>query len=262
MRAAEWRVADDGRRQALALEFADCLASPDPVLRDDLAFEALSHWMRAGLMAVPTLQTLRVTLLPQLRLEARDVAGFRQPFAALALAEVARVDRLQPFLAGGERAELVRTATAYLASVRDYRGFEAKEGWRHGVAHGADLLLQLALNPAVDKEQLGDILAAIAAQVMPPGDHFYLYGEGGRLVRPVFEIGRRGVFSADEWSAWFVALSARRPHADPPTDTTLAARHNLAQFLLALYALLREVGTSEMQARMLPGLTAALKVLD
>ena len=31
-------------------------------------------------------------------------------------------------------------------SVRDYRGFDAKQGWRHGVAHGADLLLQLSRN--------------------------------------------------------------------------------------------------------------------
>ena len=97
---------------------------------------------------------------------------------------------------------------------------------------------------------------------MPPGDHFYVYGEGERLARPVFETGRRGAFSSDEWSAWFVALSAAQPRADPPTQATLAARHDLAQFLRTLYATLREIGTPDMQARMLPGLTAALKALD
>jgi hypothetical protein len=50
--------------------------------------------------------------------------------------------------------------------------------------------------------------------------------------------------------------------ADPPTQATLAARHDLAQFLRALYATLREIGTPDMQARMLPGLTAALKAPD
>jgi hypothetical protein len=55
--------------------------------------------------------------------------------------------------------------------------------------HASDLLLQLAINPAVDKAQLDAILTAIAAQAMPPGDHFYMYGEGERLSRPVFETG-------------------------------------------------------------------------
>jgi len=50
--------------------------------------------------------------------------------------------------------------------------------------------------------------------------------------------------------------------AEPATAVTLAARHNLSQFLLSLYASLRESGTPEMQAGMLPGVTAALKTLD
>jgi hypothetical protein len=175
---------------------------------------------------------------------------------------VARVDRLQPFLSPAERAELVEAATAYVRAVRDYRGFEAREGWRHGVAHGADLLLQLGLNPALDAAQLRSILAAIAAQVAPPGEHFYVFGEGERLMAPAFYIGRRNVLSADDWSAWFAALAAARPKAEPATLATLAARHNLSQFLLAFYASLKESGTPEMQARLLPGVTAALKSLD
>jgi hypothetical protein len=51
--------------------------------------------------------------------------------------------------------------------VRDYRGFDTAEGWRHGVAHGADLALQLVLNPAVDKPQIERLLAAVGRQVAP-----------------------------------------------------------------------------------------------
>jgi len=262
LKKVDWSIADDARRQGLALEMLDCLASSDPALRDELGFEALSHWMRARQLAPATLQSIRTALLPQLRPDAVDAAGFRQPFAALTLAEVSRVDRLQPFLSDAERAELLRIATAYVAAVRDYRGFDAKEGWRHGVAHGADLLLQLSLNPALDGEQLKTILAAIASQVMPPGEHFYVYGEGDRLMTPVFYIGRRGTIGAEEWSAWFAALSARRLKTDAATQASLAAKHNLSQFLLQLYASLKEGGTPEMQARMLPGVVAALKTLD
>jgi Protein of unknown function (DUF2785) len=262
LKKAQWSVADDARRQALAVGLLDCLASPDPQLRDELAFEALATWMRTKLIAPATLQSIRGALLAKLRPEGRDPAGFAQPFAALTLAEVARVDRLQPFLSAAERAELVVAATTYVASVRDYRGFDPREGWRHGVAHGADLLLQLSLNPAVDPVQLKTILAAIAGQALPPGEHFYVYGEGDRLMTPVFYIGRRNAFSAEEWSAWFAALAASRTKAEPATQASLAAKHNLSQFLLPLYASLKESGTPEMQGRMLPGVAAALKTLD
>ena len=40
------------------------------------------------------------------------------------------------------------------------------------------------------------------------------------------------------------------------------ARHDLAAFLLPLYVSLREQATPEMQARILPGVTAALRTLD
>jgi hypothetical protein len=262
LKRAEWNVTDDAQRQSIALALLDCLAEPDPVLRDDLAFDALAHWMRARQLAPETLQSMRAALLPQLRPEAADAAGFRQPFAALALAEVARVDRLQPFLSSAQRAELVAAGTAYLASVRDYRGFDATDGWRHGIAHGADLLLQLTLNAAVDRGQIDRILAAIASQVMPPDAHFYIYGEGDRLMAPVFYAGRRGLLGVEDWHTWFVALAAKRALPQVPTQASLADKHNLASFLLPLYASLRESGDAQLQARMLPGVAAALKTLD
>ena len=65
------------------------------------------------------------------------------------------------------------------------------------------------------------------------------------------------------WRATLIArLSARRPKAVRPTQASLAANHDLAAFLMPLYASLRESGTAEMQAQMLPGVTAAIKALD
>jgi hypothetical protein len=159
LKQVEWKVADDNARQALALALLDCLASPDPELRDGVAFDAIAHWARAKALTPATLQSIRTTLLPRLLPEA-DSNGLAQPFAALTLAEVARADRVQPFLSDAERAELVRAATTYLATLTDYRGFDASEGWRHGVAHGADLLLQLSLNLALERAQLDAILVS------------------------------------------------------------------------------------------------------
>jgi hypothetical protein len=104
---SEWKVDDDRHRQELAVELLDCLASPDPKLRDDLAFVAIQHWARARQLAPATLQTIRTTLVA--RLTADDPDGFTRPFAALTLAEVARADRVAPFLSADERAALVRS---------------------------------------------------------------------------------------------------------------------------------------------------------
>jgi hypothetical protein len=256
-----WKVADEGPRQALAIALLDCLASPDPELRDGIAFDALSTWARGRALTPATLETIRATLVPRLAPDAADEAGFAQPFAALVLAEVARADRVQPYLSDAERGEMVRAGTAYLASVHDYRGFDAVDGWRHGVAHGADLLLQLSLNLALDRSHLDAILAAITTQVMPPG-HFYIYGEGERLMAPVFYVGRRGLLTTAEWSAWFAGLATRRVKPAQATQASLAATHDLTAFLLPLYASLKESGSPEMQAQMLPGVAAALKTLD
>lgn len=263
MKAADWRLAGDdapARGQTLALALVGCLADADPTLRDELAFEALSAWMRARQLAVPTLQTLRERLLPVLAGPA-DAAGFAQPFAALVLSELARADRLQPFLSATERADLVEHAARYLAGVRDYRGFSAQDGWRHGVAHGADLALQLVLHPRLERQHGDALLAAIAAQVMPAGTHAYRFGEGTRLMTPVYYLARNALWQEADWSLWFDALLARLGPATPATEASLAQRHNLGAFVAPLYAAVQEHGDEQSRARLLPGLRKALRAL-
>ncbi|MES2317910.1 MAG: DUF2785 domain-containing protein [Pseudomonadota bacterium] len=254
--ASKWEVADHAKRQALAIGMLDCLADPDPALRDGIGFESLQVWMRTQKLDVATMQTLRSALVA--RLKAADPSGVAQPFAALVLAEVVRADRVKPYLSEPERAELVRAATTYLSNVRDYRGFDEKEGWRHGVAHGADLMLQMAVHPALGKAEHQLMLAAIAAQASTPA-HFYRYGEGERLMAPVFYLARRSTLDAADWEAWFASLI---PAAAPQSQATLASRHNLKSFLYPLYASLAESKDEAQRARLLPIVTKALKQLD
>ncbi len=258
LRAAKWQVSDDSHRQQLALSMAGCLADPDPVLRDEIGFEALSAWMRSEKLATATVQSLRTLLL--LRLKAADPQGVSRPFAALALAEVARVDRRKPYLSPAERQELVAAAAAYLSNVRDYRGYDEQAGWRHGVAHGADLMLQLALNPALGRAEHEAILAAIASQVLPA--HFYIYGEGERLMAPVFYLARRDILTAAEWEAWITRLLATRKPILPTSQAALAQLHNLKQFLYPLFASLNQSQDAAQRERLLPAVTRALKTLD
>lgn len=261
LRSAKWEVAEHARRQALAVGMLDCLPDPNPALRDEAGFEALQTWMRTQKLDPATMQSIRTAL--QARLSAPDATGFGQPFAALVLAEVVRADRVKPWLSDAERAALVRAGTGYLAAVRDYRGFDDKDGWRHGVAHGADMMLQMAVHPALGKPEHQAILAAIAAQLSAPGKqpapHFYRYGEGERLMAPVFYLARRTTLDAADWEAWFAALA---PANAPQSQAALAQRHNLKSFLYPLYASLAESKDEAQRARLLPIVTKALKQLD
>jgi hypothetical protein len=260
LKAAKWLVADDNARSKLALNLVDCLSSPDPELRDGIAFEALQFWMRSEKLDTPTVQALRGALLAGLT--APDANGFGRPFAALVLAEVVRVDRRKPYLSQEERNALVRAAAGYLQGVRDYRGFDQKEGWRHGVAHGADLMMQLAVNPALDKAAHEAMLAAIGAQVLAADGHFYIYGEGSRLAAPVFYLARRDTLSASDWEAFITKLADSARVKPPVRQEALARLHNLKSFLLPLYVALNESTDQAQRARLLPIVTKTLKQFD
>jgi hypothetical protein len=264
LKSHEFELPDAARRQALALDLVACLGSTDPTLRDGIAFEALAAWMRGKQLSPATVSAIRDRLVAQLAPDSPDPAGVQRPFAALVLAEVARVDRVEPFMTDQQLQQLVDAGTRYLQSVRDYRGFDEREGWRHGVAHSSDLMLQLAVNPRTSKAQLDQMLAAIATQIAPAGEHSYIYGEGDRLAQAVFYIAKRKLHTADEWSKWFQQVAAPAPLANWGDAWTsqrgIAKHHNTMQFLTTLYLYVRESG-AEFQDLVLPSIVAAIKPL-
>jgi len=227
---------DPAEREDLALALLPCLSDPDPDLRDGAAYAALSQMMRSQLIGLETVmgvmqETLRMAGAPE------DAAGFARPFAMLTLAEVARTDRITPWMEPEARDGLIAAAHAYLASLTDYRGFSDAEGWRHGVAHTADLLMQLSLNPQLTKPQAEAILAAVALK-SGPTDHSYIFGESERLAAPVMYLAQREFFGEEEWTLWFESLW---PGDDPlrenayGSEAALAKLHNLRAFAEAVY---------------------------
>src|SRR5689334_16156529 len=186
---------------ASLIALISCLGNPDPAIRDKVAFERLSTAMRAGDVDRATLVEMQAQLLKLVA--ASDPQGFQRPFAILTLAEVARTDRIKPWMSDADRKVLVDTAANYLSTITDYRAFNEKEGYRHGVAHGADFVMQLALNPAISKTQLDQLLTSIALQVSPKDPTVaYWAGEPDRLARPVIFIAQRKLHSVAEWNAW------------------------------------------------------------
>lgn len=263
LQVARWQLPDSSATASLAQALIPCLAHPDPQLRDGLAFEALSTWLRAKTLDGAMQRQLMKGLLLQLQIP--DAHGFSQPFSALALAEVARADRVAPFLTAAERDELLVAAERYLSGISDYRGWVDGQGWRHGVAHAADWMMQLALNPAMEAAQLKRIAQAVQAQVAPRSGHAYVFGESERLARPMYFVARRGLLPLDWWQSWLQALAAPPPHqgwgAAMQTSAGLASLHNTKAFLRALYWQLQETPQEPLRRELLEPVRQALRAL-
>lgn len=231
--ASFFAAADAADLDALAA----CLGDPDPAVRDGFAYTLWTDGLRGQHLGADQLRHSLYRLTAMAAAPADD-RGFRQPFAALVLAEVARTDRIAAWMTDAELHALAETGVTYLRGVADYRGFTPGEGWRHGVAHGADLALQLALNPRLSRTDADLLLGAIAAQIAPAAAPYYRHGEAGRLARPVLFLARRGDIDDAAWAAWFRSLhpdSGVRWKEAYASDAGLAALHNSTAFAQAVY---------------------------
>lgn len=227
-------IEDNSARQAYALELADCLASPDPLLRDRLAYTGLATWLRGSLLEVP----IRQALIERLRAvvdRGPDAAGFHWSFAMMVLSELVRADRIDPQLPAEQLAAIAAQAASAYRQIDDHRGFDAGDGWRHAPAHGADWLLQLAVHPGIDADTLASLLQALATQVAPRGEHAYIHTESERQARTAFFAYQRGLLETAWWQAWLDGLSApgdlSQWGAAFDSAQGLARRHNTLAFL-------------------------------
>ncbi|MBA6380169.1 MULTISPECIES: DUF2785 domain-containing protein [unclassified Colwellia] len=230
-------------KEALALQLLACLASPDAEIRDGVAFEALSYWLRNEHLSQAIHIKMFNYLTRVLESKVTDTFGVYQSFSILVLAEVVRVDRHSPFLTADQRDYLVNVGTSFLTNVKDYRGFSTKTGWQHSIAHAADLMLQLALNPKVNKAQLDKILVALASQLTANDQHSYIQGESKRIAMAVIYVFLREQYSADDFNLWLIKVVDPAPFNQwqdvYQSEQGLIKLHNTQSFLYALYATIK-----------------------
>jgi hypothetical protein len=161
----------------------------------------------------------------------------------------------------GQRAELVDHAARFLSGMRDYRGFTPGEGWRHGVAHGADLALQLGMNDALTAAQRQTLLDAVSRQVLADHRHAYRFGEGQRLARAALQLQLRLNPDAAAVQAWLDQLLAPLQKAQAWDETALTDLHNLREFLWPLLAGVLDVSDAARRDALQAPLQKALRRL-
>jgi len=238
-------------------ELNTMLGSPDPELRDDIAYSVLATWIYRQRI-VPVGERMRLLRSWQDNLKAGigeqgDEGVVLRSFSALALGVLAILDTEAPFLDRDAFSTLLASSLAYLKAEQDVRGFDARLGWLHSVAHTADLVKCLARGRHLQPQEQAVVLTAIAdklAAVSTP----LVHGEDERLARAVLSIVGRPDFDEAAFAAWLTTMAPVR-QTGVPTLATLATGQNRRDLLVSLFAMLST------DRRDLPGITRARAVV-
>ena len=228
---ANYRVPDGASAAALMDEVIELYASPDPDLRDDLAYSITAVWIYRDKVLTPAeLRPIVKQLLANLDRE----PVLRRSFSALALSTIAARDVAEPFLIQDEFDDVLARTMAYLRTERDLRGFDAKVGWIHATAHTADVLKFLARDAKLRPAQQRLILDAIAAR-LASADVAFTHDEDERLARVCLSLIARSDFD-------LAAFRDSLQHFSMPpfanSEPVLVRRGNTKHFLESLLTLL------------------------
>ncbi|AWL10546.1 hypothetical protein HMF8227_00038 [Saliniradius amylolyticus] len=235
LQTANFRLEDATPEQLLGMRH--CLASKSPVIRDQIAYQAFYTWLREGVLPQEIKRTLATLLISDIQHRRSDPRNVYLPFAVLVLSEVVRADGVSPFLSSQERRDYATKFSEYVKSISDYRGYDDTMGWRHQVAHSADVVLQMIVSPHFGTETKLHMLDALATQISPEG-HFYHFGEPKRIARAVAYAMMMLPADSVDWEVWLISISQPFPYKDWETTYTseagLSKRHNTVAFLQSL----------------------------
>lgn len=221
---------------ALAKELSTLLASPDPELRDELAYSILTRWIysRNNILSTPALISLtdewRANLKSGLGESGTD-SVLKRSFSALMLSSMARREAKAPFMGAERYHNLVAEGAEYLKAERDLRGYDAKLHWIHATAHTADLLGALAQSSLLTREEGATILSAIAAR-LTTAPEVYTQGEQDRMADAAVSVIRRTDFDASTFDSWLAGIEEEDRKVWTATTVEALARYQNHNYML------------------------------
>ncbi len=215
------------------------LGHVDPELRDDIGYSTLANWIYRQ-RVVPVDERVRLLGVWETNLSAgvggtNTDAVLRRSFSALALGVLVILDNEAPYLDRDQFSRLLTSSLKYLREEHDVRGFDARVGWMHSVAHTADLIKFLSRSRHLQAAEQALILTAISDKwnaVTTP----LVHGEDERMARAVLSLAARADFDEVAYAAWLKTMTTRR--TTPPTVETLATDQNRRDLLVSLFTVL------------------------
>lgn len=241
----QYKVPEGESALALMRELSACLGSPDPELRDELAYAISAQWIyRQRLFDRDALIEFVTKWSSNLKAgigQSGDDTVLLRSFSALDLSIAAALDNDHPFLTAEEHEDLLATALGYLAAERDLRDFERAQGWLHATAHTADLLKFLARSAHFTVGGQARVLNGISEKLARTGTVVFTHGEDDRLARAVVSIVLRNDFDGAAFGEWLTRLRTARRAARAAADfdpDRYAAQQNTNNLLRSSFVLL------------------------
>jgi len=239
--AAGLRVPPDRPLDDLTAELVGMLGDPDPGRRDRLAYPVLATWISNGVydnLLIGLGDGVAVGLRHGLGADGDD-SVLRRSYSALILAEVLRRDNQMRLLRNDTVLGWGDVASTWFVRERDLRGWVPGRGWAHAVAHGADLVGQLARSRHVGPLELTVLLDVIADRLLEPTAYVCRHGEEDRLAFAVMIVLHRNVVSFGVLEAWVARLGtgmSRKPaRRQAGAEWPTASAANTTAFLRALH---------------------------
>ncbi|MFF0740878.1 DUF2785 domain-containing protein [Streptomyces sp. NPDC004111] len=201
LRERDFAFPRDTATAALVHALKEALASPDPELRDALAYSAAATWIGAGeldsaLEALGDAMAERLATHPEV--QARTFAPLvldsileRTTAAPPGLVRPAAVDRWY------------RAFADWYAAERETEGWSDSLGWLHAVAHGADAAAAFGGHPDCSPARREELLALCARRMTADDDRCsYAQSEDARLARAITVVLLRPGLTAEAAVSW------------------------------------------------------------
>lgn len=242
--------------QQLTPQLLEMLSSPDPELRDDIAYLVFARWiLRDEHYSPDQLRDLSRTLATNLKsgiIEQGENSTLVRSFSALTLSIIAYYDLQNPFMTQDEIRALLTAGLDYLTAEHDLRGYVPGLGWVHATAHTADLLKFLARNPRTEIGEHLQILSGIADKLTQPTAYVYVHDEDERLTLAVIDIFKRGEVSHSAITGWLERFREWKAQMrnDEGFDPTIHAPYtNIRNFLRSVYLAVQWMAQQDEQHR-------------
>ncbi|MCH4889957.1 DUF2785 domain-containing protein [Acidaminobacter sp. JC074] len=120
------------------------IGDPDPVLRDDLIYPTLLHWIEINReLDKDTLSRMFDDLLSDnyifYNIDKKDETSvYRRTFSTLTLNPILCVHEEEPFLSEDQMDAFRNKMIDYINKENDFRGYDDIHGWAHAFAHWSD----------------------------------------------------------------------------------------------------------------------------
>lgn len=191
-------------------ELSVLLASPVPEERDDIAYTILAVWAARGV-----LDDHLAVLGDRMAKRLGDDQIHVRTFAALVLAWVvlreARTAELDVDTVSRWRDDFA----GWWLHEQDLRGWDARLGWLHAVAHGADTLRAFGRSPRLGAADLCGLLDLAVDRLFADAGYLYAQSEDDRIAYALATVLTRDELSAEQAIAWLERVRAALEAGEP-----------------------------------------------